>query len=94
MLRLEEMTIDGNQDFPSFGEIDQILVWEDEKMFVVSVLDTVEFHAHYMAYEVKSCGEKIVKTYNDLPWHGVLHKIIKNEKCFVVDKDTSSVEML
>lgn len=94
VLRLEEMTIDGNQDFPLFGEVDQIIVWEDEKMFVVSVLEPVEFNSHYMGYEVKRVPEKIVKTYNELPWHGVLHKIIKNEKYFVVDKDTSSVEIL
>ena len=94
VLRLAEMTLDANQDYPLFGEVEELLVWEDEKIFVVTVLDTVEFDSHYMAYQVNRSMRKEVRTYHDLPWHGVLHKVTKHGKHFIVDRDTSSVEIL
>jgi hypothetical protein len=44
------MTLNSCQYYPLFGEEEEILVWEDEKIFVVNVLDTIEFDAQYMAY--------------------------------------------
>ena len=35
MVRVTEMTLDSNQDYPMFGQVVEILVWEDEKIFVV-----------------------------------------------------------
>ena len=75
VVRLAEMSLNSCQDYPLFAEVAEILVWEDEKIFVVNVLDTVEFNAQYMAYQVQQSAKKDVKTYHGLPWHGVLHKI-------------------
>ena len=52
VVRLAEMTLDSDQDYPLFGQVDTTLVWEDEKMFVITVFITIQFNAHYMAYHV------------------------------------------
>ena len=50
MVQVAEMTLDSNQDYLMFGQIVEILVWEDEKIFVLTVLDTVMFDAHYIRH--------------------------------------------
>ena len=88
------MTTDASQDYPSFGEVEEILVWDDEKMFVVRVLDIVQFNTQYMAYCVRRSANKEVRTYHSLPWHGVLHKISKHDKLYVVNRNPTAVELL
>lgn len=94
VVRLAEMSLNSCQYYSLFGEVAEILVWEDERIFVVNVLDTIEFDAQYMAYHVQQSAKKYVKTYHGLPWHGVLHKITRHGKHFIIDRDTAAVEIL
>ena len=64
----------------------------DEKFFILTELETLYFHNHFMAYEVERSDNKAVVLHHDLPWHGVLHVVQKNGKKFIVEKDTSCIE--
>ena len=79
-------------DYPVCGQVDEITVWEDEKFFILTELEALCFHNHFMAYEVERSDNKAVVLNHDLQWHGVLHVIQKNGKKFIVEKDTSGVE--
>ena len=74
--------------------MEEILVWEDEKMFIMTILETIEFNSQYMAYHVKFTENKVVRTYHSLAYHGVLHKVTRNGKHYVVNRDTAAVELL
>ena len=77
ILRLEEMDVHSGESFyPKYGQVDQITVWDDEKFFVVTLLEVVEFREHLMAYEVQRTGCKEVWSYLKLPWYGVLHNSV------------------
>ena len=78
--------------YPVYGQVDGIIVWEDERLFVLTELEALYFRSHFMAYEVERSDNKAVVLHHDLPWHGVLHVVKKNEKKFIVEKDTSCVE--
>lgn len=57
--------------------MDEIIVWEDEKFIILTELETLCFHNHFMACEVERNDKKAVVFHHDLPWHGVLHVVKK-----------------
>ena len=83
---------DLENNYPVYGQVDEIIVWEDEKFFILTELETLCFHNRFMAYEVERSDNKAVVLHYDLPWHGVLHVVKKNGKKFIVEKDTSCIE--
>ncbi|CAH3115461.1 unnamed protein product [Porites lobata] len=91
VLRLREMD-DVENDYPVYGQVDEIIVWEDEKFFILTELATLSFHHHFMAYEVERTDHKAVVLRHDLQWYGVLHIVQKNGKKFIVEKDTCCIE--
>lgn len=53
-------------DLPQFGEIHEIFVQGDIKLFVITVLHTETFEWRYNAYYITETHEKCVKNINDL----------------------------
>ena len=51
VLRLREMD-DVENDYPVYGQVDEIIVWEDEQFLILTELATLSFDHHHMAYEV------------------------------------------
>lgn len=94
VLRLQDMDEFGEKDYPEYGILSEVLVLDDAKYFVLTVLETVLFWRHYMSYEVQPTSEKRVLVPNDLPWHGVLHLIKKGGKSFVIEKHSANIEEL
>ena len=45
-----------------------------------------------MAYEIERKDIRVVVSWINLPWYGVLNVILKNGKKFIVEKDTSCIE--
>lgn len=82
----------GERDYPEYGQLDEVIIWEDAKYFVVTVFQTVSFCCQYMSYDVLPTEQKRVVIPNSLPWHGVLHIIKKAGKAFIVEKESSNVE--
>ena len=41
-----------------------------------------------MAYEIEREDTRVVVSWSNLPWYGVLNVILKNGKKFIVEKDT------
>lgn len=82
----------GERDYPSYGKVEEIVVWEDSKFFVVHVLETLAFHRHFMCYQVFPTNRKMVVVLQNLPWHGVLNILKKNGDLYIVERDTSNVE--
>ena len=80
-----ETTGKPENDYPDYGQVDEIIVWEDEIFFILTELETLCFHNHFVAYEVERSDNKAVVLYHDLPWHGVLHVVQKNGKKFIVE---------
>jgi hypothetical protein len=78
VLRMKEMGEFGERDYPEYGRLDEVIVWNDAKYFAVTVLKTILFRSHFMAYEVQSTDEKQVVLPHNLHWHGVLN-VIKKE---------------
>ena len=83
---------DVENDYPVYGQVDEIIVWEDEKFFILTELATLSFHHHFMAYEVERTDHKAVVLRHDLQWYGVLLIVQKNGKKFIVEKDTCCIE--
>ena len=90
VLRLQE-TDDIGHDFPIYGQVEEIIIWEDEKFFIVTKLEPLSFHKQYMAYEIEREDTRVVVSWINLPWYGVLNVILKNGKRFIVKKDTSCI---
>ena len=88
------MSLTGEKDYPEYGILSEVLVLDDAKYFVLTVLETVLFWSRYMSYEVQPTSEKRVLVPNDLPWHGVLHLIKKGGKSFVIEKHSANIEEL
>ena len=84
----------GERDYPSYGKLEEILIWEDQKFFVVTLLKTIEFTCHLMSYKVLPTEEKIIVFPESLSWHGVLNIVLKNGHLFVVEKESASIEDL
>jgi hypothetical protein len=42
-----------SRDYPEYGVLNEVIVWNDAKYFVITVLQTVLFWNHYMGYEVQ-----------------------------------------
>ena len=53
VLRLQEMDEFDARDYPEYGVLNEVIVWNDAKYFVITVLQTVLFWNHYMGYEVQ-----------------------------------------
>ena len=68
VLRLQEMDDIGN-DFPIYGQVEEIIIWEDEKFFIATKLETLSFHKQYMAYELK--GRIQEQLFHGLIYHGM-----------------------
>ena len=83
---------DNGHDFPIYGQTEEIIIWEDEKFFIATKLETLSFHKQYMAYEIEREDTRVVVSWINLPWYGVLNVILKNGKTFIVEKDTSCIE--
>ena len=49
---------DVENDYPVYGQVDEIIVWEDEKFLILTELATLSFHNHFMAYEVERTDHK------------------------------------
>ena len=95
VVRVAEVTLDSNQDYLMFGQIVEILVWEDEKIFVFTVLDTVMFDAHYIWHtKYKRVHKHLLEPTMTLQGHAVFDKILRHGKYYVVDKDTAAIELL
>lgn len=94
VLRLQDMDEFGGQDYPEYGILIQVIVWNDQKYFVLTVLETILFWSHHMSYEVQTTSMKRVLVPSDLPWHGVLHLIKKGGKSFVVEKHSAKIDDL
>ena len=92
MLRVADMDDFGERDYPSYGKLQDILIWEDEKFFVLILLETIEFNPHLMSYKVLPTDQKTVISPQSLPWHGVLNIIVKNGNLFVVEKESAAIE--
>lgn len=43
VLRLQDMDEFGGQDYPGYGILIQVIVWNDQKYFVLTVLETILF---------------------------------------------------
>ena len=91
VLGLREMD-DLENYYPVYGQVDGIIVWEDDRFFILTELEALYFRSHFMAYEVERSDNKAVVLHHDLPWYGVLHVVKKNGKKFIVEKDTSCIE--
>ena len=91
VLRLQEMD-DMCNDYPIYGQVEEIIIWEDETFFITTELETLSFHKHFMAYEVERTDGRVVVLRSDLQWFGVLPVVLKNDKKFVVEKGTSCIE--
>ena len=59
VLRLREMD-DVENDYPVYGQVDEIIVWEDEQFLILTELATLSFDHHHMAYEVERTDHKAV----------------------------------
>ena len=62
----------GGKDYPSYGQLEDIIILKNSKFFIVQVLET-SFHSHFMCYEVVPTNERVVVLLQNLPWHGVLN---------------------
>ena len=82
----------GKRDYPTYGKVEEVIIWNDVKYFVIALLETVEFSCHFMGYKVVSADQKTVVRPQALPWHGVLNIILKNGDSFVVEKECASIE--
>ena len=78
--------------FPIYGQVEEIIIWEDEKFFIATKLETISFHKQYMAYEIEREVTRVVVSGINLPWYGALNGILENGKKFIMEKDTSCIE--
>ena len=51
---------DVENDYPVYGQVDEIIVWEDEKFFILTELATLSFDHQFLAYEVERTEHKAV----------------------------------
>ena len=63
--------------FPIYGQVEEIIIWEDEKFFIATKLETLSFHKQYMAYEIEREDTRVIISWSNLPWYGVLNVILK-----------------
>ena len=80
-LRIVEMDEVGFSDNPSYGKVEEIIIWEDEQFFIHTVLRTSEFHQQFMAYEVLTINQKISFAYQFVLEGGIEHH---NKECKVL----------
>ena len=52
LLRLQEMDELGN-DYPVYGQVDKIIVWKYDKIFILTEIEIISFHNHFKVYEVE-----------------------------------------
>ena len=58
----------------------EIVVWEDEKFFILIELETVPFHNHFMAYEVERTEpEQLICVM--IYWVILFRKMARNSLC-------------
>lgn len=82
----------GERDYPSYGKLEEILIWQDQKFFILNLLKTIEFACHLMSYKVSPTKQKIVVFPHSLSWHGVLNIVLKNGDLFLVEKESAAIE--
>jgi len=70
-------------DFLIYRHVEEIIIWEDEKF------NSFFPQALHMAYEIGREDTRVVVSWSNLPWYGVLNSVLKNGKKFIVEKDTS-----
>ena len=91
-LRIKNMCEFDRQDFPVYAQLKEIIVWEDEKFFIVNILDTVAFSHQFMGYQVRHSKEDAVVLFHNLPSHGVYNIVSKRGKKFIIEKSCANVE--
>ena len=91
-IRLKEIEEYGCSDFLLYGCLQEVIVYEDAKFFIVEILQTLSFESHYMSYKVVMTNEQRVILPQGLPRHGVLYLHSKGEEKYIVEKDTVFVE--
>ena len=62
------------------GKWMKLLLLKIKFFFILTELEAISFHNHFMAYEVERTDNKAVVLRHDLPWHGMLHIVQKNGK--------------
>ena len=67
----------------------KLLLGKMRIFFILTELETISFHNHFMAYEVEITYNRAVVLRHDIPWHGVSRIVHENGKKFIVEKDTS-----
>lgn len=55
--------------------MDEIIVWEDEKFFILIEFEIFYFYNYFMVYEVERSDNKVVVLYYDLLWYGVVYVV-------------------
>ena len=63
-----------DEDYPNFGEVSHILVYEEAKYLVLKRYVTVDFSQHYFAYHIESSEDLMLLSICDLALHQVFHK--------------------
>ena len=73
-----------DDEYPQFSQIDQIFIADNKILFGVSIFNTVSFHRHFHAYEVKETSQHTIVYVNELefPYTETLRHC--NSKLFVV----------
>ena len=60
-IRIADMDEVGECDYLTYGKLKEIIVWNNEKFFVVIVLrETLEFNSHLMSYKIVTTKQKVV----------------------------------
>ena len=57
----------GNEDLPSFGQIEEIFVKEKSVFFLIKPFVSISFNEHYFAYNVKSLNNLLLVSADKLP---------------------------
>ena len=73
----------------SYAQVNGIIVYENHKLFEVTVLDIIEYDTHCQAYRIEQSESAVPSLclYNQFYCHGVLHLKEKNGSHFLVEKD-------
>ena len=82
----------GDTDYPTFGEINHVIVIGDLVYVAVLVYSTIRFCHHYYSYEVCSTNTYSVLLLNQLALYQVFHKYTVNSTLFVVVRSCDHIQ--
>lgn len=75
-----------DQDY-IYGEIGDVFVYKDHKIFGFNLLQTEEFDEHLRAIRVKRSNIKQLCLYEDFYMHGALHIKAKANQLYIIDHE-------